>query len=50
MKSRKYMEQEIFDDYQGKPYALIIAVLLGICGIIVGGTYLFMTLINLIWG
>ena len=42
-------KQEIIGDYNRKPYGLLIAVLVGITGIVIAGVYLFMYLIELIW-
>jgi hypothetical protein len=47
MKPLTEADKIILKDYQGKPIAIIIAVLLGTTGIIVAGAYAFYLILNL---
>lgn len=48
--TQEQTDQQVMDDYTGKPYALIGAVILDIIGIVVAGTTGFMYLLEMICG
>jgi hypothetical protein len=43
----KPTEKQIMDDYQGKPIAIVIAIVFGIASIVVAGVFLFYLILNL---
>jgi hypothetical protein len=48
MKTDSEISDEIMDDYQGKPYAILGAVLLGLALMVIAVTFLIMNIINLL--